>query len=103
MSCDADLRARLETKLLPVMGDVLRKRRNGRRHGCGSSWHVDCISRRVLDPWATVVRRLMNGGASVEDTLGRVGAALGDIKRRIRSLFTQERVGLLPVGFRTPC
>ena len=30
-----------EAKLLPVMGDELRKRRHGRRGGPGASWHVD--------------------------------------------------------------
>jgi putative transposase len=30
-----------ETKLLPVMGDALRKRRHGRRRGPGTSWYVD--------------------------------------------------------------
>jgi transposase-like protein len=30
-----------ETKLLPVMGDALRKRRRGMRRGASSSWYVD--------------------------------------------------------------
>ena len=30
-----------ETKLLPFMGDALRKRRHGKRRGSSTSWHVD--------------------------------------------------------------
>ncbi len=30
-----------ETKLLPIMGDDLRKRRHGRCRGPGTSWYVD--------------------------------------------------------------
>ena len=30
-----------ETKLLPIMGDELRKRRHGMRRGPGVSWYVD--------------------------------------------------------------
>ena len=39
-----------------------------------------------------MIRDMMNGGASVEDTLGLWASALRDGKRRMRPLFTQERV-----------
>src|SRR5262245_48316886 len=39
-----------------------------------------------------MIRDLMIGGASVEDTLTLWASSLRDIKQRIRPLFTQERV-----------
>jgi SRSO17 transposase len=39
-----------------------------------------------------MIRDLMIGGASVEDTLALWASSLRDIKQRIRRLFTQERV-----------
>jgi SRSO17 transposase len=39
-----------------------------------------------------MIRDLMIGGASVEDTLTLLASALRDIKQRMRPLFTQERV-----------
>jgi hypothetical protein len=45
----------------------------------------------VLNPWVTVIRDLMIGGASVEDTLTLWASSLRDAKQRIRPLFTQER------------
>jgi SRSO17 transposase len=39
-----------------------------------------------------MIRDLMIGGASVEDTLTQWASSLRDIKQRIRPLFTQERV-----------
>ena len=39
-----------------------------------------------------MIRDLMTGGASVEDTLTLWASSLRDVKQRIRPLFTQERV-----------
>ena len=39
-----------------------------------------------------MIRDLMIGGASVEDTLTLWASSLRDVKQRIRPLFTQERV-----------
>src|SRR6516165_1537424 len=39
-----------------------------------------------------MIRDLMIGGASVEDTLTLWASSLRDVKERIRPLFTQERV-----------
>ncbi|MET4214640.1 hypothetical protein ABIB95_009499 [Bradyrhizobium sp. LA2.1] len=47
---------------------------------------------KVLNPWATMIRDLIIGGASVEDTLTLWASSLRDAKQRIRPLFTQERV-----------
>ena len=46
-----------ETKLLPIMGDQLRKRRHGWRRGSGTRWHVDetylKVRGRCCRLWAT--------------------------------------------------
>src|SRR6185436_20087538 len=47
---------------------------------------------KCLNPWATMIRDLMIGGASVEDTRTLWASSLRDVKQRIRPLFTQERV-----------
>ncbi|MET4484427.1 SRSO17 transposase [Bradyrhizobium sp. F1.13.3] len=47
---------------------------------------------RSLNPWVTMIRDLMIGGASVEDTPTLWASSLRDVKQRIRRLFTQERV-----------
>jgi hypothetical protein len=41
-----------------------------------------------------MIRDLMIGGASVEDTLTLWASSLRDVKQRIRPLFTQERVAV---------
>src|ERR1700741_3407140 len=46
----------------------------------------------VLNPWVTMIRDLMIGGASIEDTLTLWASSLREAKQRIRPLFTQERV-----------
>jgi SRSO17 transposase len=40
----------------------------------------------------TLIQTLMTGGASIEDMLSLWAASLRDAKRRIRPLFTQDRV-----------
>ncbi len=40
----------------------------------------------------TMIRDLVIGGASVEDTLTLRASSLRDARQRIRPLFTQERV-----------
>src|SRR6202142_2039190 len=39
-----------------------------------------------------MIRTMMSGGASVEETLELWASSLGGIKERVRPLFTQERV-----------
>ena len=41
-----------------------------------------------------MVQNLMTGGASIEDTLALWAASLREAKRRIRPLFTQDRVAM---------
>ena len=48
----------------------------------------------VLNLWATMIRDLMIGGASVEDTLTLWASLLREAKKRIRPLFTQDRVAI---------
>ena len=45
-----------------------------------------------LNPWATIIRRSWTQVASIEETLALWAASLREIKKRIRPLFTQERV-----------
>ncbi len=45
-----------EAKLLPVMGDALRKRRFGRRRGPGTSWYVDETYWKVRGRWCYLYR-----------------------------------------------
>src|SRR5499433_1780010 len=46
----------------------------------------------VLNLWATMIRDLMIGGASVEDALTLWASLLREAKQRIRPLFSQQRV-----------
>src|SRR5215813_8473243 len=48
----------------------------------------------VLNLWATMIRDLMIGGASVEDALTLWASLLREAKQRIGPLFTQERVAI---------
>jgi putative transposase len=45
-----------EAKLLPVMGDELRKRRHGTRRGAGISWYVDETHLKVRGRWCYLYR-----------------------------------------------
>jgi len=45
-----------ETKLLPIMGDELRKRRHGQRRGPGTSWYVDETYLKVRGKWTYLYR-----------------------------------------------
>src|SRR6476646_6409227 len=47
---------------------------------------------KCLNPWATMIRRSWTQAASIEETLALWAASLREIKKRIRPLFTQERV-----------
>ena len=50
------------------------------------------VSCGFLNPWATMIRRSWTQAASIEETLALWAASLREIKKRIRPLFTQERV-----------
>ncbi len=55
--CDEAVR-NWEAKLLPIMGDALRKRRHGRRRGGGTSWHVDETYLKVRGRWTYLYRAI---------------------------------------------
>src|ERR1700675_4926662 len=54
--------------------------------------HYSCFFCGLLNPWATMIRMSWARAASVEETLALWAASLREIKKRIRPLFTQERV-----------
>ena len=58
-----------ETKLLPVMGDALRKRRHGTRRGCGNSWYVDETYLKVRGSWCYLYRAIDRDGNLIDAML----------------------------------
>ncbi len=58
-----------ETKLLPVMGDELRKRRHSMRRGSGTSWHVDEIYLKVRGRRTCLYRAVDRNGNLVDAML----------------------------------
>ena len=58
-----------EAKLLPVMGDALRKRRHGTRRGCGSSWHVDKTYLKVRGRCCYLYRAIDRDGNLIDAML----------------------------------
>ena len=58
-----------EAKLLPVMGDALRKRRHGTRRGPSISWHVDETYLKVRGRWTYLYRAIDRDGNLVDAML----------------------------------
>jgi putative transposase len=58
-----------EAKLLPIMGDVLRKRRHGSRRQSGKSWYVDETCLRVRGRWTYLYRAIDRDGNLVDTIL----------------------------------
>jgi len=58
-----------ETKLLPVMGDELRKRRHGWRRGSGASWYVDETYLKVRGRWTYLYRAIDRDGNLIDAML----------------------------------
>ena len=58
-----------ETKLLPVMGDALRKRRHGMRRGPRASWHFDETYLKVRGRWAYLYRAIDRHGNLIDAML----------------------------------
>src|SRR5450759_2272180 len=57
-----------------------------------NAYHYSCFVGKCLNPWATMIRKSWTQAASIEETLALWAASLREIKKRIRPLFTQERV-----------
>ena len=58
-----------EAKLLPVMGDALRRRRHGSRRGSGVSWHVDETYLKVCGRWCYLYRAIDRDGNLIDAML----------------------------------
>jgi transposase-like protein len=58
-----------EAKLLPVMGDELRKRRHGTRRGAGISWYVDETYLKVRGRWCYLYRAIDRDGNLIDAML----------------------------------
>jgi putative transposase len=58
-----------ETKLLPIMGDALRKRRYGTRPAAGVSWYVDETYLKVRGRWCYLYRAIDRDGNLIDAML----------------------------------
>jgi putative transposase len=58
-----------EAKLLPVMGDELRKRRHRTRRGAGISWYVDETYLKVRGRWCYLYRAIDRDGNLIDAML----------------------------------
>ena len=58
-----------EAKLLPVMGDELRKRRHSTRRGSGTSWYVDETYLKVRGRWTYLYRAIDRDGNLIDAML----------------------------------
>ena len=58
-----------EAKLLPVMGDALRKRRHGTRRGAGISWYIDETYLKVRGRWCYLYRAIDRDGNLIDAML----------------------------------
>ena len=58
-----------ETKLLPIMGDALRRRRHGTRRGPGASWFVDETYLKVRGCWTYLYRAIDRDGNLIDAML----------------------------------
>jgi transposase-like protein len=84
---------RWEAKLLPIMGDTLRKRRHGRGHHSGQSWYTDETYLKVQGRWCYLYRAIDRDGNLIETML----SATRDMKAAQRFFRSaQSVVGFVP-------
>ncbi len=81
-----------EAKLLPVMGDELRKRRHGMRRGPGASWYVDETYLKVRGRWTYLYRAIDRDGNLIDAMLSE--------HRDMKAAKTFFRSARATVGFR---
>lgn len=58
-----------EAKLLPIMGNELRKRRHSTRRGAGRSWYVDATYLKVRGSWTYLYRAIDRDGNLIDAML----------------------------------
>jgi putative transposase len=58
-----------ETKLLPILGDALRKRRHSTRRSAGISWYVDETYLKVRGRWYYLYREIDRDGNLIDTML----------------------------------
>ncbi len=66
-ACHEAVRDR-ETRLLPIMGEALRRRRGGARRRSDASWHADETCLKVRDRW-TCLRRVIDRDGNLVDAM----------------------------------
>ena len=75
---------RWEAKLLPVMGEALRKRRHGRGRSSGQSWYVDETYLKVHGRWCYLYRAIDRDGNLIDTMLSAIRGTIA-AKRFFRS------------------
>ena len=58
-----------EAKLLPIMGDALRKRRHSTQRRAGNSWYVDETYLKVRGRWTYLYRAIDRDGNLIDAML----------------------------------
>ena len=81
-----------ETKLLPILGDALRKRRHGTRREAGISWYVDETYLKVRGRWCYLYRAIDRHGNLIDAMLSE--------QRDIRAAKAFFRSAKATMGFR---
>ncbi len=81
-----------ETKLLPILGDALRKRRHGTRREAGISWYVDETYLKVRGRWCYLYRAIDRDGNLIDAMLSE--------RRDMRAAKVFFRSAKATMGFR---
>ncbi len=93
-----------EAKLLPVMGEALRKRRHGTGRSSGQSWYVDETYLKVQGRWCYLYRAIDRDGNLIDTMLSptRDMKAAQRFFRSARSVAGSALVELLPTPAAKP-